>query len=466
VGLFGPPDIAKLEAKGDVPGLIKALGHEKDSRVRQAAVAALRQIGDVRAVGALCDLLNDAEFRVKVAAAEALGTIGDLRAVEPLIKALDGGFNKPQSAAAGALAQIGDPRALEPLISALEDSHNDQKVREAAATALRAMGPLPVDALKHGEWSVRERAAKALDGLGWRPNDLEETAWYWAAKGDWAKCVAIGIPALEPLITALQDRTHAFPGAVEALGSIGDSRAIEPLVAALKGGVGDEPAAAANALVRIGGPRPVELLLPVLRERPSERKAAAEALDRLGWRPDEGEQGAWYWAARQDWARCVAIGPPAVDALCHALRGYSGYEPGAAEALGQIGDARAIEPLIAALTKLKPWMILTDEVVCGVVVEALGRIGAAAVEPLIAILPNSAAISALGQIGDVRAVPPLLAALGGEDATDREASARALGLVGDPVAIEPLNAALKDQFQKVREAAAQALARLQRPIDS
>jgi hypothetical protein len=26
MGLFGPPDVAKLKAKGDVPGLIKALG--------------------------------------------------------------------------------------------------------------------------------------------------------------------------------------------------------------------------------------------------------------------------------------------------------------------------------------------------------------------------------------------------------------------------------------------------------
>ena len=34
---FGPPDIAKLKARGDVPGLITTLGRQKDSVVRQAA---------------------------------------------------------------------------------------------------------------------------------------------------------------------------------------------------------------------------------------------------------------------------------------------------------------------------------------------------------------------------------------------------------------------------------------------
>jgi hypothetical protein len=34
---FGPPDIAKFKARGDVPGLIEARGRQRDSAVRQAA---------------------------------------------------------------------------------------------------------------------------------------------------------------------------------------------------------------------------------------------------------------------------------------------------------------------------------------------------------------------------------------------------------------------------------------------
>ncbi len=48
--LFGPPNVAKLEAKRDAPGLIKALGSQKDGPVRKAAAGALGQIGDARPV--------------------------------------------------------------------------------------------------------------------------------------------------------------------------------------------------------------------------------------------------------------------------------------------------------------------------------------------------------------------------------------------------------------------------------
>ena len=83
----------------------------------------------------------------------------------------------------------------------------------------------------------------------------------------------------------------------------------------------------------------------------------------------------------------------------------------AAEALGQIGDARAVGPLIAALR---------DDIssVRQAAAEALGQIGdTSAVEPLIAALRDAslgvrrAAADALGQIGDRRALEPLVAAL-------------------------------------------------------
>ena len=48
--LFGPPNVDKLEANGDVPGLIKALGYEKDSGVRHDAARALGKTDDTRAV--------------------------------------------------------------------------------------------------------------------------------------------------------------------------------------------------------------------------------------------------------------------------------------------------------------------------------------------------------------------------------------------------------------------------------
>jgi HEAT repeat protein len=66
-----------------------------------------------------------------------------------------------------------------------------------------------------------------------------------------------------------------------------------------------------------------------------------------------------------------------------------------------------------------------------------------------------AAAAALGEIGDARAVEPLVAAL--QDRTLREVAARALGQIGDARAVEPLLAALQDPEEEVRVAAVSAL---------
>src|SRR5450759_2332909 len=64
-----------------------------------------------------------------------------------------------------------------------------------------------------------------------------------------------------------------------------------------------------------------------------------------------------------------------------------------------------------------------------------------------------AAAEALGQIGDARAVEPLIAALKDESWGVRRAAAEALGQIGDARAAEPLIAALKDPYADVRNAA-------------
>lgn len=65
---------------------------------------------------------------------------------------------------------------------------------------------------------------------------------------------------------------------------------------------------------------------------------------------------------------------------------------------------------------------------------------------------------ALGEIGDARAVEPLIAALKDEDKTMRNVSVIALGRIGDAQAVQPLIAALEDTDKSLRSAAARALA--------
>ncbi|GEM_PF-4126905 len=219
------------------------------------------------------------------------------------------------------------PRAVEPLIAAFKD--NSERVRAAAA--------------------------EALDALAWSPDRSAVGAAYWAAKGEWHECAQIGAPAVEVLIAALafkDNNERVRAAAAETLGEIGAS-AIELLIAAPKDQNEDVREAAVWALGRIGGACAVEALIDALTDREEfVRSAAAEALDALAWSPDRSEAGAAYWAAKGEWHECAQIGAPAVEPLIGALTLRDNNEhvrAAAAEALGTIGDARALAPLIAAL---------------------------------------------------------------------------------------------------------------------
>jgi len=125
--------------------------------------------------------------------------------------------------------------------------------------------------------------------------------------------------------------------------------------------------------------------------------------------------------------------------------------------LGDIRDSRAIEPLIRAL-KYRVSSVRWEAAF------ALGKIGdLRAVEPLIQALEDVVenvrwkAAWALGKIGDVRAVEPLIQALKDRDEYVRKYAAQALGEIKDSRSVEPLIKALKDEDSNVRKAAQEAL---------
>jgi hypothetical protein len=73
---------------------------------------------------------------------------------------------------------------------------------------------------------------------------------------------------------------------------------------------------------------------------------------------------------------------------------------------------------------------------------------------------RQAAAGALGQIRDARAVEPLVTALKDQDDAVRQAAAAALGKIGDARTVEPLMAALKDKNSSVQEVAAKELIKM------
>jgi len=310
-----------------------------------------------------------------------------------------------------------------------------------------------VKALESGDRTTLIRATKALGELG-------------------------GGQAVDALVGELRmaefGRVPRVPlEAAYALGETGDARAVEPLVTLLGNGTPRGREAAACALGKIGDRRAVEPLISAL-DYKAERvcKMAAEALDRLGWRPDKSRAGATYWVAKRQWQNCAKIGSPAVmplltaisavdesgsnaaiealvdigeDAFERLLAALKDGDPNvryaAAFALGEIGDERALLPLITALQRTDE-----DETVLPRMAVALGKIGdAEAVEPLTAMLKHhrtsvrTYAAEALGEIGDLRAVRPLVNRLhSDQDARVRGAAKRALKELGwEPETTKP-----------------------------
>ena len=195
------------------------------------------------------------------------------------------------------------------------------------------------------------------------------------------------------------------------------------------------------------------------------------------------------------------LGEPAVERLIEALNEGHGIGAGAAEALGMIGDERAVEPLLAVLTNEKrpdtqrnaatalgelgdhrataallARLFDEDDDVRWAAAAALGKLGDRnAVEPLIKLLKRhrlapdsielkSLAAYALGLLRDPRAVDPLIQNLThGSDQDVRSRAAGALGEIGDDAAVASLIDALSDQVGNVRWSAAVALGKIGSP---
>jgi len=346
--------------------------------------------------------------------------------------------------AANKLGESREQRAVEPLLAALSDK--EPGVRKAATHALGlirdelAVKPL-ISAIKDGDRHVRQAAAQ---GLGIICDPREDP-------------LAIGSQiyrprdegAVEPLAAALKDEDSGVrQAAAMALGKIGivNERAVE-------------------ALAEFGSPAAPALLVALEHGLNNDVKyKARRALSKIG-----GLKVSVLTAALKDQDRDVRVGAAnalkersdlrAVEQLVAALKDKdNGVRQAAARALGELGDPRAVDQLVATLKKDK------NDFVRSAAAKALGEIrDKRAVQPLLAVLKNPClsshdeAVWALGEIGDPQAVESLVSALRHPYSNRRQYAAEALGKIGDPRAIGPLRGALKDENTYVREESKEAL---------
>jgi len=365
---------------------------------RRWKLEAINKLSEERNSRSLIGYLRNVE-EVHEAAVQALIEIG-AKAIEPLIEALRSPDANTRAGAASALGGIETRKAVGPLIAALEEK--DEFIRGYEGYAMIRTG-------------VHCYVALALGEIGDKR-------------------------AAEPLITVMRTgNKHAPSMAVEALGKIGGERAIAGLLQELARGEGW--LGIARALGRTGDRSCVPRLREIMDENDDEliRVSAACALTLLDSENNDDAIKFLINSAKpnevtvlRDRARSALndAGPQIVEPLIETLLEDQNISWSVAITLGQIGDPRAVEPLI---------QVLEDK-------SRTGR------QP-VAI--------ALSIIGDKRATPPLIRILlkSGEWSL-RQNAAQALGELDDPRAIEPLSEALKDKHHYVRRSAAGALKKI------
>lgn len=412
--------LRKIGSKEAVDPLIKLL-NDKDKSVRSVAVSALRELDSLKAVETLIKTLKDNEFSIRASAAQSLGKMGDTRAVEPLLRLLSDRNDYVQGSAVLALGMLGDSRAVAPIIEKLKVPITYSN--NIALSAAAALG------------NIKDSAA---------------------------------VPALIQVLKSRKDEV-LLERSIEALGKIGDPRAIDPINEVLENeqtNSGDIRLAAAEALSSLGNPDNV--LSKLIKDNWWKVSiAAAEGLVKIG-------------------------DPRAVESLISVL-GHEDHRVriSACRGLAEIGDQSAIEHLIPLLGDEKEdvkeecskALLSFGEAVAGALIKAMedGSVAIrgnaamllaevqpeAAIDPLLSLLKDSRyeirelAAHLLGKLQAVEAVDYLVLLLGDTSMYVREASSVALGDIGRP-ALEPLMKALGNPEVKVRRAAGSALVHMGR----
>jgi len=312
--------------------------------------------------------------------------------------------------------------------------------------------PLIRGLLPHPE--LREPAVAALNGLGYTPGRDALSAEFCLQNQDFAGCAAVGPAAIPPLLRCLEDEEYPHVRAVsDVLVQLG-----EPVVVHLAERLSQKtlPGRLARRVVQIvadiGGPEAMPVLVRLMKQ-PEAAKKAARALEQLGWSPGADPEGARYCALVGRWADCLALGEAGVEQVTREL--MNGRQ-GLVAAIAAMDDSERLAPLRRQLeaalsqpdaTQRQPAAAVLHELgwppaepaalawyrFAREDVDGCGKLGAAALEPLLAWWQEYPApavrkkiLALLAALTTPQAVPVFVEALNDADKETRRQGARAL----------------------------------------
>lgn len=461
--------LGKIGDKRAIKPLVASL-EEGDPNLLHSVTWALYKIGEASAPE-LISLLKSENLSVKESAVVTLGKIKAKSAIEPLSRILrDKNTPSPlKQKVAQALDDIGTPEAEAVLLKVAKDKEEEDAIRLTAISVLD-WDKLPIsDDLiaiakdKSDSYEVRKSAIRKLLWIGdKRIRELLFSLLDDPKEKEYLKSFCInllgkigGEGTADKLISLAQSTPSLVKDVALALADLGDSRAIPYLISfvdeyqpethpeiykALKSFKSpqnfqefqklcqsDDPKLrrlGAELLGNVPTSESFNTLLALLKDEfPAVRSASALSLGKLGrFQATEPLINCLkddYAIVRESAAKALGdIGDKrAVEALLPLLDDPNpNVQKSTVIALGKLGDARALPKILKMASEVSLEYRWEDIQLIGEIHKALVHIGAPAVEPLISILKDEKAphrmrelaVLALADIGDMRAVEPIL----------------------------------------------------------
>ncbi|MFX1466179.1 MAG: HEAT repeat domain-containing protein [Promethearchaeota archaeon] len=349
---------------------------DDDSKVKEAAIYALGELGGKRAVEPLIAMLEDPSSDVRKSAAVALGWLKDKRAVDPLLKYLKKAQASEFSSITYALSELQDKKAVEPLIQLALESKS-QLIRKPCIRALgkfndkRAIIPF-LEILSNKEATDFQRfTSETLDRM------LDDEG-------------------IKELIQAFDYSNEAIKWiALRKLRELSE-KSFELLIHAIKEGSEDIRKYSVITIAEMKEIKDIEFLSQFINDETLKyyvaiafgKRGNKRVLDILV----EGLTHPSTWVREHS---ALALGiikdKKAFDSLIAALKDTEReVRAAAAFSLGELKDEKAIDPLIQAMISEKgeDWYT-KGAFVRETIAKALGEIGGRAAIPLLTIFEES-----------------------------------------------------------------------------